>query len=222
MTTLRDTLRDLAENISDENYDESFAQYRFWLDIGSTHGHITSRGQVEDDIGRIARPDSLKELIHPTAHLLIRFIGDMEADQAISRHAFGLHKQRCTSALHSFFESNLYRMRSNPGKPTYFLTNVNLIAHWANLGYVEEVVIRNHILQSLISHPRLYDHQADALFILFKLAGATFGAYADPPVVDRCFELLKDRYSRDSVKRKLLRVGAPRIMRGGHRTKTNL
>ena len=37
----------------------------------------------------------------------------------------------------------------------------------------------------------MYDHQADALIILFKLAGATFEAYADPSVVDRCFELLQ-------------------------------
>jgi len=219
MSTLRETLRDLAERLSDENYDESFAQYRFWLDIGSTHGHITSQNQVEDDTWRIARPDSLKELIHPTAHLLVRFIGDIEADQTVSRHALGLHKRRCASALHSFFELNLCRMKSNPEKPTHFLTNVNLIAHWANLGYVEEAVIRNHILQSLISHPRLYDHQADALFILFKLSGATFGAYADPSVVDRSFVLLKGHCGRDPVRRRLLRVRLPRITRGGHQAK---
>ena len=29
--------------------------------------------------------------------------------------------------------------------------DANLIAHWAKLGFVEEDVIRNHILQSLIS-----------------------------------------------------------------------
>ena len=74
--------------------------------------------------------------------------------------------------------------------------DANLIAHWANLGYVDETTIRNHILQSLISHPTLDDHQADALVILFKLAGATFEAYADPSVVNRCFELLQDhKYS---------------------------
>jgi len=67
----------------------------------------------------------------------------------------------------------------------------NLIAHWANLRYVEEAAIRDHILQSLISHPKLYDRQVDVLTILFKLAGATFKAYADPTVFDRCFELLK-------------------------------
>ena len=41
----------------------------------------------------------------------------------------------------------------------YFYADTNLIAHWANLGYVEEPAIRNHILQSLISHPKLYDHR---------------------------------------------------------------
>ena len=72
-----------------------------------------------------------------------------------------------------------------------FYADANLIAHWTNLGIVEETAIRNHILQSLISHPKLYIHQANALVILFKVAGATFEAYADPSVVDRCFELLK-------------------------------
>ena len=70
--------------------------------------------------------------------------------------------------------------------------DVNLIAHCANLGYIEEHAIRNHILQSLISHAKVYDHQVIALAILFRIAGATFGAYVDPAVVDRCFELLKN------------------------------
>ena len=86
----------------------------------------------------------------------------------------------------------------------------NLIARWANSGHVDQATIRNHILQSLISHPKLYDHQADALIILFKIAGATFEAYADPSVVDRCFELLKNYYDRNSVKGRLVQVRPPR------------
>ena len=78
--------------------------------------------------------------------------------------------------------------------PEQFLADANFVAHWVNLGYVEESAIRNHILQALISHPKLYDHQAGALIILFKLAGATFQKYADPSVVDRCFELLEAHY----------------------------
>ena len=72
-----------------------------------------------------------------------------------------------------------------------FYADATLIAHWANLGFVEEAAIHDHILQSLTSHTMLYDHQADALIVLFKLAGATFETSADPSVVDRCFELLK-------------------------------
>ena len=108
----------------------------------------------------------------------------------------------------------------------------NLLAHWANLGYVEEATIRDHILQSLISHPNLYDHQADALIVLFRLAGATFEAYADPSAVDRCFQLLKghsyilpygdyyqsDREKNDDyvrVRKELVQVRVPRA--GGER-----
>ena len=87
----------------------------------------------------------------------------------------------------------------------------NLIAWQANSGYVKETTIRNHILQPLVDDPsysKTYDHQADAMIILFKIAGATFKAFVDPPVVDRCFEIFKDHYSHDSVKGKLVQVCA--------------
>jgi hypothetical protein len=212
MSNLRDTLRDLVEKLSEENYDESFAQYRLWFDIGDAHRHLC-QNQLDMDIERIVRPESLKDLIHPTAHLLIRFIGDAEADQKISRHASGLHRRRSMSALGSFFEVNLSLVRSanySSWKP-YFLTNVNLIARWVNLGHVEEETIRNRILQSLIAHPKLHDHQVDALAVLFKLAGATFGTYADPSTVDRCFELLKGYSSHDLVKMRLIRVSTSSV-----------
>jgi hypothetical protein len=218
MSILEDTLRDLIKGLSEENYDETFAQYRCWLNIGSGHTHINVQEQVNDAIRRLVRPDSLKGFIHPTAHLLIRFIGDLETDQKISRNVPGLHMQHCTSTLRSFFLDNLYLVRSGnrSGKPVSFLTDANLVARWANLGYVEEETIRDHILQSLISHPTLYDHQADALFIFFKLAGATFGTYADPSAVDRCFDLLDGHYGRDPVKAELLQVFPSRIVKGSH------
>ena len=88
-----------------------------------------------------------------------------------------------------------------PGESFY--TVVNVIAHCANLGYMEEDTIRNHILQSLISHDQLHHHQAYALANLFKIAGATFGAYVDPVVIGRCFELLKDYMDSGRIVEKL-------------------
>ena len=219
MSNLRSTLEDLLGKLSEKNYDESFAQYCFWLKIGSAHGYVTSECQVRDSLWRIAPPDGLKnpELIHPTAHLLIRFIGDMEADQKFTKYTLGLHKRKCTSELHRFFEGNLSLVRSEDvygSRTLSFLTGVNLIAHWANLGYVGEEIIRDQILQSLISHPKLHSFQRDALTILFKLAGATFVAYADPSVVSRCFELIRIHNSGVEVKKKLIQVCAPRIVRG--------
>ena len=212
MSFLQAILRNLVEKLSDGNYDESFAQYRLWLDIGDAHGHIT-QDQLDDDMNRVVRSGSLRELIHTTAHLFIRFIGDVEADRKLSRYASGLHQRRSTSALSSFFEMNL-RIMEDGDRGSWisdFLTDVNFIARWANLGYVEEETIRNRILQSLIAHPKLYDHQADALIILFKLAGATFGVYADPSVVFRCVELLGGHSSPDSTKLKLIEVGTPSV-----------
>ena len=224
MSNLRETLRDLAEKPS-ENYEETLAQYRLWLDIGSVHGHIIVQDQVDEDIERIARPKSLlltNDPIHPTAHLLIRLIGDIEADQKTSGHDLELHRRHCATTLNRFFEENLYYARSlDRAKPVTFLTNTNLIAHWVNLGYVEEVVIRNHILQSLISHPQFHAHQGGALIVLFKLAGATFGTYADSSVVDRCLKLLKGQYSYNSAISGQVQVRAPRIVKGNHRAQTN-
>ena len=82
-------------------------------------------------------------------------------------------------------------------------------------------------------------------------AGPTLEAYADPSVVDRCFELLKDhKYynpdlikhnnydysyrvssygtetlncgnSYDLMKKESIQVRAPRLVKGGHRTKAS-
>ena len=138
--------------------------------------------------------DRLEKLIHPTAHLLIRFIGDLEADQRTHKHTSGLRRRHCATTLCRFAEENLdpgvlwqFRMNS-------FLTHVNLIAHWANLGCLEEEAVRNHILQCLVSHPKRDDYQAIALIVLFNLAGATFETYVEPSVVDSCFEFINVHY----------------------------
>ena len=221
MSTFPDVLLGLARKLS-ENYDEHFAQYRFWLDVGSAHGDIVIRDQVCLDAWQMAQANSLNGLIHPTTHVFVRFIGDIEADQVFSERTIGLHKQSYTPILRSFFEKNISLVAS-PQSSTlaWFLTHVNLIAHWANRGYLEETVIRNHILQALISPPGMRDHQADALIILFKLAGATFDAYAGPLVVDRCFEWLKSHYSCDAVKWNLVQVRVSCSPKDS-RTKTDL
>jgi len=158
------------------------------------------------------------ELIHPTAHLILRFASDAESDHIFAPHSSGLQTRLCAKILPEFFDSNLTVVWHKNGgswdddKHYYilqgFYANINLIARWANLGYVGEAAIRNHILQSLISHPTLHDHQADALIILFKLAGATFGVYTDLSVVNRCFELLKGYHYNDLAKEELLQVSA--------------
>jgi hypothetical protein len=125
--------------------------------------------------------------------LFSRFIGDIQADGTIPEQVSGL-KRSCAAEVDAFFEESLYKPQVSHRDLLHFLARTNRVASWANLGYVEEVVIRDRILQSLSSFPKLHDHQADALIILFRLAGSTFEAYVDPSVVDRSFELLKNRY----------------------------
>ena len=211
METLGGLLDSVIAKLSDENYAESFDFYRLWFDIGQTYYQIIAPDQVIDALwkGRTPTNPTPGELIHSIARLIVRFASDAESDHILAPHSSGLQSRLCTKSLQEFFSSNMTVAQEAGSRSSFTVSkNANLIAHWANLGHVEEATIRNHILQSLISHSKLYEHQAEALIILFKLAGATFETYAGPLVVDRCFKLLKDRYARDSVKGRLVKVRA--------------
>ena len=224
MGTIEEILDLVVSKLSDQNYAQSFAFYRSWFDIGHTYHQISSDRVFDAVWRRIVAESGINpetgNLFHSTDLLVLRFMSDVESDCILAPH--NLRSRLCTRSLQKFFSDNLPAIKRLEDKRknrdanrsvsyswdphTDICVNANLIARWANLGCVEEAAIRIHILQSLISHQQLYDHQADALIILFKLAGATFEAYADPSVVDRCFELLKDHYSHHSVKGGLVQV----------------
>ena len=187
MQRIQEALAILIDRISEQNYDQTFACYRLWFEITQTysqkypdqifHSLFQRRGTqgIEPGSGR---------LIHSAAHLIVRFARDAESDSTLAPYIVGLQNRLCARILQEFFEDDMEVVRNvevidGRGNPHQFLADVNYIAHWANLGNVKETAIRNHILQSLISHPKLYDHQADALIVLFKLAGATFEKYVD-------------------------------------------
>jgi len=198
----------VAGRLSDQNYAQSLDFYHFWFEIGQTYQQITS-DQIFDAIGRIG--GEFYKCSPRAAHPL-----DRPLDSPFHGRCGAI--VRCGGRLDQ--------------ATSEFYTGATFVAHLANLGCVEGAAIRNHILQSLISHPKLYDHQVDALITLFKLAGATFGAYVDPSVVDRCFDLLKghtynppqiytlsedqrqyeNRYRQ--VREGLFQVRAPRLVKG--------
>jgi len=238
MRTIGGALGLVVGELSDENYAQSLNFYRFWL--GTGHGYIpVPSDQIFDAIwnNRVASSIQANGVIfHSAAHLITRFASDAESDHILAPYGFGLQSRLCTRSLREFSSNNLMIAQYGRDAVREFYADANLVAHWANLGYMEEAAIRDHILQSLISHPKLYDHQADALIILFKLAGATFEAYADPSVVDRCFELLRVHnyarpfntgYSWDNtnnnnylqVKKELVQVSVPRAVKCSHQAK---
>ena len=253
MSDIDNALGLAVRQLSDENYAHTLAFCRLWFDIGQTDDQTPTNRLFDAiwnsrGIGSSTIDLAEGKLINSAAHLIVRFANDAESDHLFSAHNSGLQSRLCAKTLREFFKSNL---RICCGSGGNVCADANLIAHWANLGYVEEAVIRNHILQSLISHPKLYDHQADALIVLFKLAGPTFEAYTDPSVVDHCFELLKDHkyYNQDLVsynsqhptsrthyswtkllnrgnsydlmKKELIQVRVPRPVKGDHRAKPN-
>jgi len=219
---------------ADENYAKALTFYRFWFETGRDYLQIPS-DQIFDAIWnnrgvRSSINHNDRKIFHASAHLILRFASDAESDLILAPHSSGLQHRLCERSLREFTRRNLMIVRSWEDVEGFY-ADVNLIAHWANLGFVEEAAIRNHILQSLISHLKLYDHQAFALIILFKLAGATFEAYVDPLVVDHCFELLKihsaayptpsQYHSAYGERVRAIQVCAPCILKGGHWTKVN-
>jgi len=236
METIGEALGFVVGELSDENYEKSLTFYRYWFETGGNYLQIPS-DQVFDAIwdnrgAQSAINHDHGTIFHASAHLILRFASDVESDHILAPHSSGLQNRLCARSLREFTRNNLMVARYKIYTATFY-TDVNLIAHWANLGYVEEAAVRNHILQSLISHPKLYDHQAFALIILFKLAGATFEAYVDPLVVNRCFEHLEVHSAAYSpafddcwngnygTLRKTIQVCVPRVSKGCYRTKAN-
>jgi len=237
MQTIGEALGLVVGGLSDQNYSQSLDFYRFWLGTGQGYVQVPS-DQIFDAIWNNRVASSIQPnggIFHSSAHLIPRFASDAVSDRILGPYSSELQSRLCARSLREFSSNNLMVARYGRDTVREFYADANLIAHWANLGYVEEAAIRDHILQSLISHPKLYDHQADALIILFKLAGATFGAYADPSVIDRCFELLTGHnyhppwnsgYHCDGpnntsylqVKRGLVQVSVPRAEKCGSKT----
>ena len=199
----------LVYRLSDENYEQSLADYHFWFELGQAYSQIPSN-LVFDTIwnykGKAVSSDG--GLIYQACPSILRFANDAESDHILASYSAGLRNRLGTSLLQEFFDIDV-KITYKSGDWDGYLVAANLIAHCANLGYIEESAIRNHILQSLISHPNLSHHQADALIVLFKIAGATFAACVDPSVIDRCFERLKGYRCCDGVQRGLLDVSEP-------------
>ena len=231
MDDISSFLTESLNNISEENYDQTFSACRFWIELGAVHGDMSNDKLYNNILGSTrpgliqasdtemkednARPDWVNpyygrytsythttkldafcgKLIHSDVHLLLRFAGDAELDPTLSAYAIGLRDRLCRNTLEGFFNQSLRYTLSGTSKNSYrfceFYTTVNLLAHWVNLGYVQLEDIRDRILQSLIFQSAIYPHQLHSLMILLKISGATFAAYVDPSVMDRCCDLLK-------------------------------
>ena len=208
------TLHSAINQLSDQNYVQKFTFYCFWFDLAQTHSEIPP-DQVFEAIWGSRKSYGIEHestgFLHPRAQLALRFASDAESDGILAPHSVALRSRLCARFLREFLEGNARIARYEElgcweSNWELYYSDTNFVAHFVNLGYVEEAVIRDHILQSLISHQKLYNHQADGLVILFKLAGATLEKYADPSVVDRCFELLKGHYSYDPARNRLVQV----------------
>ena len=132
------------------------------------------------------------KLVDPAVHLILRFTHHIESDHILALCGDGLQTCLCTRILLEFYRIDLTFVRGKSGHPSgpqSSCADTNPIAHCVNLARVEEGATSNPILQSLITHPNLYDHQADGLIVLFELAGTTFETYAGRWVVGHCLKI---------------------------------
>ena len=191
MENFQAALNKKIAELSDKNYDQTLAFFRLWFEIGQTQSKIPPDA-VLCALRTYRSPNSTDHnLTDQTAYLVLRFASDAESDHILAPHSVELQSRLCAESLRLFFDTDLGVAYNQGPWDRSYNTHVNLLAHYINLGYVGETAVRDHILQSLISHSTLRDHHTYALVVLFKIAGATLAAYADPTVINRCFGLLK-------------------------------
>ena len=218
MKNIQSVLNTTIAKLSDQNYEQSFDLVRLWVDIARTHSGIPSDAVLTAlQTYRTRNLPVFDNPIDPTAHLVFRFASDAESDPTLAPHSAGLRSRFCAETLRLFFDIDLGAMYPPHVWDGSYHMGTNLVAHCINLGYVEEAVIRNHILQSLIFHQTPLTHQSYALVILFKIAGAALAEYADPVVVDRCFELLKGPRGKHWPKQELIQVNTLSVKGASHR-----
>jgi len=103
------------------------------------------------------------KLDHPIAHPIVRLARDVGLDHVFAPHSDGLQKpplrQDPTGILQGQSEGHSVRQKQLFSHiKREFCADANLPAHCANSGCIKEDAIRDDILQSLISHPKLYNH----------------------------------------------------------------
>lgn len=214
MHNLKKALGTVIRNLSNDNYQQSLARCRGLLEFRRTCSEMPSDLiflAIWENIHAASR--SSNTYIYPAAPLILRFASEAEFDPVFAPYTgVGLRTRLCARIMEDFLDEDLGALFNSLCPGGRFYMDVNLIAHCANLGYIEEAVIRDHILQHLSTpYPRLPGHRALALHILFKIAGATFEVYADPSVFSRCFELLRDHRVHTPRDEQPIQVSGPAV-----------
>ena len=129
----------VTRNLSNQNYVQSLARYCFWLDIGQIYYQIPS-DQIFNVIwsNRVATSSLLNpgggQLIHSTAHSILRFARDAESGHILVPHSSGLQSRLCARSLREFFSNNVETVWSGLvdnkwDRADSFHADANFIAH---------------------------------------------------------------------------------------------
>jgi len=238
MRTIGEALGFVVGKLSDQDHAQSLVFYRFWFETGGSYLEIPSHHIFDAIWNHREAVSSINpgygRIFHASAHLILRFASDAESDRILAPYSSGLQSRLCAKSLREFSSSDLMLAPHDGNAEASFSIQTSNSSRtgpisdtWKKLRFATTSCGR------LSSHPKPCTHQIHVLIILFKVAGATFEAYVDPSVVDRCFELLKTHtgsyppdysgYDRAEFELKTtILVGVPCVSKGSHRTKANL
>ena len=90
MKNIQDALGSVLGGLSDENYNQSLAFYRHWLEIGQTYSRIPSDLIFDTISAHRAAAPTFHVFISSTACLILRFASDVESDHILAPHSIGL------------------------------------------------------------------------------------------------------------------------------------
>lgn len=162
------------------NFLLGFIRYHFWFELGEVYSQIPS-DVVFDSIWNHKRDFPLDNYIfHPTSPLVYRFASDAESDHILAPYSIELRSRLNACILQEFLAINVALTYTSSYSRTDFLVDANLIAHCANLGYIEETAIRNPNVPPAILNR--------------MMSASAWWSYKEgwTSVIDQCFHCLSD------------------------------
>ena len=126
MRNIKEALGAVLSSLSDENYQQSLARCRLWLELGQTYSGLTPSDLIFDAIweNKTTYP-SLGAHIYPAVPSILRFVNEAESDPVLAPYSAGLRNRLCAMIMQEFIEDDLGFLYNGSGSGNRFYMDVN-------------------------------------------------------------------------------------------------